>query len=62
MNVALTRARSSQFVCLKAEPFRQVPHWKDLLEDANDRGRLVSLEHDIADNILQLLIIPSSLD
>ncbi|XP_027204965.2 uncharacterized protein LOC113798605 [Dermatophagoides pteronyssinus] len=56
MNVALTRARSSLFICLHFESFENVPRWKQLIEDANNRKRLFFVSSKIFNNKLELYL------
>lgn len=56
MNVALTRARSSLFICLHNESFKNNPRWKDLLSDANNRKRLFNVVSNTRNTELKLLL------
>ena len=56
LNVAITRAKCSLFVCLNADSLQKNPLWRELIEDAKQRSHYVpcnaSLESQYLDNFI----------
>jgi len=43
MNVALTRAKSAMYICTHEATFANVPHWGELIVDAKEKDKFVSI-------------------
>lgn len=56
LNVAITRAKCSLFICLNANSLYKFKIWKQLIEDAEDRNCYQSCLSDINSNHLENLI------
>lgn len=56
MNVALTRAKSSLFICISGKSFVDVPRWQQLLTDAQSRQRYIRIPAKASDQMLEAKI------
>lgn len=58
LNVALTRAKSLQCICIHSNTFKQNVHWRALLKDAQERKRIFQVTSSIGnDKLVSYLFI-----
>lgn len=57
LNVALTRAKFAQIVCLSAQLMQTSPLWKKLIDDARTRTLLKPISHNATTDFLQSVLL-----
>lgn len=55
-NVALTRAKSSMFVCLNGQVFENDDTWSELIKDARVRGHLKTVNYNLDSKSIRAMI------
>ena len=61
LNVAITRAKCSLFICLNGESLQKNDLWRQLIEDAQNRNLYKSCNANIESQYLDYFIINSNL-
>ena len=57
LNVAITRAKCSLFICLNADSLQKNSLWRELIEDAKQRSHYVSCKASLEPQYLDNLIV-----
>ena len=60
LNVGITRAKCSLFICLNADSLQRNDLWNQLINDSRKRNYYQSCNAEVADNFLDKIIISHS--